>query len=89
MQIICSLALLLMNGAYLYVCYNMEDTIYDETEEIPEVISLIGPNLELDPEDILDLDIFDFDVEELASRNEHSSLLARSFDRNEVKEKFY
>jgi hypothetical protein len=90
MQIICSLALLIMNGAYLFVSYNMDEMVIDETEEpIPEVVTLVGANVELDPEDLLDLDIFDFDVEELASRTEHSSSFSRSFDRYEVKQKFY
>ena len=90
MQIICSLALLIMNGAYLFVSYNMDEMVVDETEEpIPEVVTILDPNTELDLVDILDLDIFDFDVEELASTNEHSSTLSQSFRRNEVKEKFY
>jgi hypothetical protein len=70
MQIICSLALIVMNGAYLFVSYNMDAMVVDEGEPaIEEVVTIFRPSMDLELADILDLDIFDFDVEELAASN--------------------
>ena len=63
MQIICSIALILMNGAYLFVSYNMDEMVVDESEPaIEEVVTILRPSINLELADILDLDIFDFDV---------------------------
>jgi hypothetical protein len=88
MQIICSLALILMNGAYLLVSYNMDEMVFDESEpEIEEVVTILRPSIDLELADILDLDIFDFDVEQLAASKEHSSSIAGNFHRIEDGEK--
>jgi hypothetical protein len=68
-----------MNGAYLFVSFNMDEMIVDESdEEIEEIVTITTPRIELVPSDILDLDIFDFDVEELAASNEHSGSMSIS-----------
>jgi hypothetical protein len=90
MQIICSLALILMNGAYLLVSYNMDEMVVDESEPaIEEVVTMLRPSMNLELADILDLDIFDFDVEELAASNEHRGSIAGNFHRIEDGEKRY
>jgi hypothetical protein len=74
---------MLMNGAYLFVSFNMDEMIVDESdEEIEEVVTIATTTIELEPIDILDLDIFDFDVEQLAASNEHSGLMSISSDRS-------
>jgi hypothetical protein len=73
MQLLLPLVLILMNGAYLFVSYHMDEMILDERdEEIEEIVTISTTTIELEPIDILDLDIFDFDVEELAASNAHS-----------------
>ncbi len=90
MQIICSLVLILMNGAYLFVSYNMDEMVVDKNEpEIEEVITILRPSMELELADILDLDIFDFDVEELAASNEHSNTISSNFHRIEDGQKLH
>ena len=73
MQIICLITLMFMNGAYLFVSFNMEEMIVpDESEpETAQVMTISKTDLEFDPSAVLDLDIFDFDPEELA--NSHNS----------------
>jgi hypothetical protein len=83
MQILCSLVLMLMNGAYLFVSLNMDAMIVDESDDkIEEVVTIASTRNELEPIDILDLDIFDFDVEELAASKEHSSSMYLNFHRS-------
>jgi hypothetical protein len=90
MQIICSIALILINGAYLLVSYNMDAMLVDESEPaIEEVVTMLRPSMDLELADILDLDIFDFDVEELAASNEHSGSIAGNFHRIEDGQKLH
>jgi hypothetical protein len=77
MQLLLPLVLTFMNGAYLFVSYHMDEMILNESdEEIEEVVTISTTSIELEPIDILDLDIFDFDVEELANSNEHSGSMS-------------
>ena len=70
MQIFCSLVtLLFINGACLSISFNMESvleqSIEDDTEEI---VYPVDDTTSFDFTDLLDLDIFDFDVDELENR---------------------
>ena len=70
MQMLCSLVtLLFINGACLSISFNMESvleqSIEDDTEEI---VSLVDYTTSFDFTDLLDLEIFDFDVDELENR---------------------
>lgn len=77
MQIILPLFLTLMNGAYLFVSFNMAEMIVDESdEEIAEVVTISTTSIELSPIDLLDLDLLDFDVEELASSNKRNGSMS-------------
>jgi hypothetical protein len=71
MQIICMIVLVFMNGAYLFISFNMESIVAATSEEATMEITVTSTaaEVEFDPADILDLDIFDFDVEGLASGN--------------------
>jgi hypothetical protein len=86
MQLLWPIVLMLMNGAYLFISFNMDEMIVDESdEEIEEIVTISTTAIELEPIDLLDLDIFDFDVEELAASKEHSGSMSiespRSGDR--------
>jgi hypothetical protein len=77
MQIISLLtALILMNLSYVFIYFNMEKIVSQSSDEetIEEVIfssdSIIDPSSDLGLADLLDLDILDFDVEELIAINE-------------------
>ena len=75
--IVCSIALMLMNGAYLAVSFNMDSLVSDESEpDVVEFVSQSNPSMDFEIADLLDLDIFDFDVEELANSTERSSSLS-------------
>lgn len=77
MQILCLVTLICMNGAYLFISFNMESIVHSLDEEPTEelvITSSTENNFEL--ADILDLDIFDFDVEELADDNRGSEFTA-------------
>lgn len=75
--IVCSIALMLMNGAYLAVSFNMDSLVSDESEpEVVEFVSLSNPSMDFELADILDLDILDFDVEELTDSTERSSSIS-------------
>ena len=75
--IVCLIALMLMNGAYLAVSFNMDSLVSDESEpEVVEFVSLSNPSMDFEIADILDLDILDFDVEELANSTKRSSSLS-------------
>ena len=75
-----------MNGAYLAVSYNMDSLVFDESEpELEQVISTSSPSIEFEIADILDLDILDFDVEELADSTEQSITVARSLEHTKAR----
>jgi hypothetical protein len=79
MQAICSIVLIFMNGAYLFVSFNMESMIpAADDEQVEEVILASTTRMDFDPVDILDLEIFDFDVDELMDRNENDEPRSRS-----------
>jgi hypothetical protein len=76
--VICLTALMFVNGAYLFISFNMESMIpVAENEQVEEVIVSSTINTEFDPADILDLDILDFAVDELAN-GEQVGAAARS-----------
>jgi hypothetical protein len=86
MQLLLPLVLTFMNGAYLFVSYHMDEMILDESdEEIEEVVTISTTSIELEPIDILDLDIFDFDVEELANSNERSGSMSLNTSRGDYR----
>ncbi len=86
--LVCSLALIVMNGAYLVVSFNMDSLTFDESApELEQVISTSSPSADFEIADILDLDILDFDVEELAESTKQSTSIARSSIRNTLKVK--
>ena len=71
MQIFCSIVtLIFINGSCLLISFNMDSilelSMEDETEE---VLPVTDYSTSFDLTDLLDLDIFDFDVDELESRN--------------------
>jgi hypothetical protein len=75
---ICSLVLVFFNGAYLFICFNMELMILDESEDkIEEVVTISTQTQDFEPSDLLDLDIFDIDVDELMERGENDSSVVR------------
>ena len=77
MQLICSiLALAFMNTTYMYASFNMDLLLEDGEDEIEEIATIAPPSEDFGLTDILDLDIFDFDSEELAERNERSKVIA-------------
>lgn len=79
MQAICLVTLMLMNGAYLFISFNMDSMVGgEESEKIEEVVIAATKRMDFDPADILDLDIFDVDVEELAERNDNYQFGLRS-----------
>jgi hypothetical protein len=66
MQAICLITLMFVNGAYLFISFNMESMIPDrEIEQVEEVVISSSISTEFDPADVLDLDILDFAVDEL------------------------
>ena len=72
MQTLCSLvALMFINGSCFFISFNMDSIVdlsmEDETEEI---LPTTDYSTSFDLTDLLDLDIFDFDVDELERRNE-------------------
>jgi hypothetical protein len=68
----------------------MDEMVVDESEPaIEEVVTILRPSMNLELADILDLDIFDFDVEELAASNEHRGSIASNFHRIEDGEKLH
>ncbi len=72
--VICLITLMFVNGAYLFISFNMESMIPDaDNEQVEEVIVSSIINTEFDPADILDLDILDFAVDELDNGEPDSS----------------
>jgi hypothetical protein len=47
MKILCSLVLILMNGAYLFVSYNMDEMVVDESEPVVAEVTVLDPNMDL------------------------------------------
>jgi hypothetical protein len=77
-QFICSLILVIFNGAYLFICFNMELMSSSESEDkIEEVVTLSSQTQDFEPSDLLDLDIFDIDVDELMERGENDTSVVR------------
>lgn len=81
MQTFCSLVtLLFINGACLSISFNMESvleqSIEDDTEEI---VSMLDYSTSFDLVDLLDLDIFDFDVDELENRYQRDRYMSKYF----------
>jgi hypothetical protein len=77
MQAICSFALMLTNSAYLFIYFNMDLMVLDASEEQIEEVVVLSANPDFDPTDILDLDILDFDIEELMDRKGDASAVLR------------
>jgi hypothetical protein len=77
MQLLCSLiTLMFMNGSYVFVSFNMDSVIELSSEsETEETDTVSDPSRDFNVSDILDLEIFNFDVEELANSNEQSQNL--------------
>lgn len=77
-QVICLITLMLVNGAYLFISFNMESMIPDtDDEQIEEVVVASTTRMDFDPVDILDLDILDFDVDELMDNNGNDESTSR------------
>jgi hypothetical protein len=77
--VICWIALLCMNGAYTFISFNMESMIpTTESEQVEETIVAVATNLEFDPADLMDLDILDFAVDELADHGKYDASASRS-----------
>ncbi len=70
MQTFCSLVtLLFINGACLSISFNMESVLEQSLEDdTAEIVSLVDYTTSFDFTDLLDLEIFDFDVDELENR---------------------
>lgn len=70
MQMFCSLVtLLFINGACLSISFNMESVVEQSSEDdTEEIISLVDYTTSFDFTNLLDLEIFDFDVDELENR---------------------
>jgi hypothetical protein len=79
--VICLITLMFVNGAYLFISFNMESMIPDaENDKIEEVVISSSTSTEFDPADILDLDILDFAVDELMDTSEVDGSASRSPD---------
>ena len=77
MQIFCSLfTLIFLNGSCTLISFSMESVLEQSMEnDTAEIFSLEDYRNSFDLTDLLDLEIFDFDVDELEDR-----YLARSAD---------
>jgi hypothetical protein len=81
MQASCLMTLIWMNGAYLFISFNMDSMVVgDEREQIEEVVVASTTRMNFEPADLLDLDIFDFDVEELVASGDRHDFGLRSSD---------
>ncbi len=79
MQIFCSIVtLMFINGSYFFISFNMdsmlEQSIEDDTEELVSISNVLPWQVgdyssNFDPIDLLDLDIFDFDINELENKH--------------------
>jgi hypothetical protein len=86
MQIFCSIiTLIFINGACLSISFNMdsvlEQTMEDETTEIQEILPSTDYSTTFDLADLLDLDIFDFDVDGLENKNKDDEYTFTTLDR--------
>jgi hypothetical protein len=80
MQMFCSLVtLMFINGSCLFISFNMESVLEQSTEdETEEMVSVIDYSTSFDLTDLLDLDIFDFDVDELDNRQQQDEYVSKS-----------
>lgn len=76
---ICLITLMFVNGAYLFISFNMESMVPDANNEQKEevIVSSLSTNMDFDPADILDLDILDFAVDELSEGSDQDGSAAR------------
>ena len=79
MQMFCSLiTLMFINVSCTFISFNMESvleqSIEDDTEEI---VSIVDYSTSFDLTDLLDLDIFDFDVDELENRHQQDEYASK------------
>jgi hypothetical protein len=81
MQILCSIfTLIFINGSCLFISFNMDSILDLSTEEeTVEILPAVDYSTSFDLTDLLDLDIFDFDVDELArSKKEDDQIFVNS-----------
>ena len=78
MQIVCSaIVLILMNGCYFITAFNLESLVaHNDEAETTEFVSSSNPSSEIELADLLDLDILDFNLDELVDSNEERERLA-------------
>jgi hypothetical protein len=74
-----------INGACISISFNMdsvvEQTMEDDTTEIQEILPSTDYSTTFDLADLLDLDIFDFDVDELERKNKDDEYVFTTLDR--------
>ncbi len=72
MQIVCAtIVLIFMNWCYLLISFNLESIVVQRDEEDrAEAIYPSDASSDIELADLLDLDIFDFDADELTDREE-------------------
>ena len=81
MQSMCSaIVLILMNSCYFITAFNLESLVAHsgDDEQTTEFVSSSGSSSEIELADLLDLDILDFDLDELVDSNEKRERLATS-----------
>ena len=84
MQIVCSaIVLILMNGCYFITAFNLESLAHSGDAETTEFVFLSNSSSEIELDDLLDLDILDFNLDELVDSNEEQERLATN--RHDVK----
>jgi hypothetical protein len=78
MQIVCSmLVLILMNSCYFITAFNLETlAAQNGEEEINSIVSSSAYSSDIELADLLDLDILDFNLDELVDSNEERERLA-------------
>lgn len=83
MQIFCSIiTLMFINGACLSISFNMESVLEQSTEDETEELVLISDySASFDLTDLLDLDIFDLDVDELENRHQKDEYISKYFSK--------
>jgi hypothetical protein len=79
MQIFCSLVtLMFINGACLSISFNMESVLEQSIEDdTTEIVLMVDYSANFDLADLLDLDIFDFDVDELENRYQQDEYMSK------------
>jgi hypothetical protein len=74
------LTLTFINGSYFLISFNIESVFEQSMEEdITEVVSIADHSASFDLTDLLDLDIFDFDVDELENRHQKDEYISKYF----------